>query len=73
MVSKKVTIINPSGVHARPASILSKAATECSSNILLIHNGKKIQPKSILNLMAAALKRALKSKYSVKVRMKKRI
>ena len=42
MVSKKVTIINPSGVHARPASILSKAATECSSNILLIHNGKKI-------------------------------
>ena len=57
MVSKKVTIINPSGVHARPASILSKAATECSSTILLIHNGKKIQPKSILNLMAAALKK----------------
>lgn len=24
---------------------------------MLIHNGKKIQPKSILNLMAAALKK----------------
>lgn len=57
MVSKKVTIINPSGVHARPASILSKAATECSSEVLIIHGEKKIQPKSILNLMAAALKK----------------
>lgn len=56
MVSQKVTISNPSGLHARPASILAQAAGKCKSNVVLIYGTKKIQVKSILNIMAAAIK-----------------
>ena len=43
MVSQKITIKNPSGLHARPASII-------------VYGEKRIQVKSILNIMAAAIK-----------------
>lgn len=56
MVSQKVTITNPSGLHARPASILAQAAGKCRSNVVLLYGTKKIQVKSILNIMAAAIK-----------------
>ena len=56
MVSQKITISNPSGLHARPASILAQAAGKCRSNVILIYGTKKIQVKSILNIMAAAIK-----------------
>lgn len=56
MVSQKVTISNPSGLHARPASVLAQAAGKCKSNVTLIYGEKAIQIKSILNIMAAAVK-----------------
>lgn len=56
MVSKKVIIKNPSGLHARPASVLTTNAGKCKSDIVLLYNGKTIQAKSILNIMAAAIK-----------------
>ena len=36
MVSQKVIIKNPSGLHARPASILVQEAGKCKSNIILV-------------------------------------
>lgn len=57
MVFKKVTITNPSGVHARPAAVLSKGVSECTSEVTLYCGEKVIQPKSVLKLMAAALKK----------------
>ncbi|MBP3476829.1 MAG: HPr family phosphocarrier protein [Lachnospiraceae bacterium] len=56
MVSGKVTVKNPSGLHARPASILARAAGQCESEVILVYGEKKIQAKSILNIMAAAIK-----------------
>jgi phosphocarrier protein len=56
MVSAKVIINNPQGLHARPAGIVAKAASKCSSDTFLIHDNKRVQMKSILNIMAAALK-----------------
>lgn len=56
MVSQKVTVINESGIHARPAGILAKAASKCQSDVLLLVGEKKVQVKSILNLMAAGIK-----------------
>lgn len=56
MVLQKVTIHNPSGLHARPASILAKAARECESCITLIYNEKRISAKSVIEIMAAAIK-----------------
>lgn len=56
MVSQKVTIKNPSGLHARPASILAQAAGKCASSVIIQYENKTIQAKSILNIMAAAIK-----------------
>ena len=55
MVSKKVVITNPSGLHARPASVLALAAGRCRSNIVMMYGEKEIQIKSVLNIMAAAV------------------
>ena len=57
MVSEKIIIINESGLHARPAGVLAKTAGKCRSDVKLIANGKVIQAKSILNIMAAAIKK----------------
>ena len=56
MVSQKVIIKNPSGLHARPASVLVQAAGKCKSDVILIYGEKRIQAKSIPNVMAAAIK-----------------
>jgi len=56
MVSKKITVKNESGLHARPAGILSKAAGECKSEVKILVGEKVIPAKSILKLMAAAIK-----------------
>lgn len=56
MVSQKVIIKNPSGLHARPASVLVQAAGKCKSDVILVYGEKRIQAKSILTVMAAAIK-----------------
>ncbi len=56
MVSQKLVIKNESGLHARPAGILAQAAMRCNSDVFLMLGEKKVQVKSILNLMAAGIK-----------------
>ncbi len=56
MVSKKITVKNQSGLHARPAGILAKAAGECKSDVKILVGEKTIPAKNILKLMAAAIK-----------------
>lgn len=56
MVSAKVTVKNASGLHARPAGVLAQAAGKCASETIMIYGEKKIQLKSILNIMSAAIK-----------------
>lgn len=56
MVSKKLTIKNESGLHARPAGVLAGAAGKCDSDVTIKAGEKVIKAKSILNIMAAAIK-----------------
>lgn len=56
MVSQKITIQVEQGLHARPAGILVREATKCACNVFVVVNEKKIQAKSILNIMAAGIK-----------------
>lgn len=56
MVSQKVVVSNPSGIHARPAAVLAKTASLFKSSIFLIAGDRRIVAKSVLNLMAAAVK-----------------
>lgn len=56
MLSKKVKIINPSGLHLRPAGVLSQTAMKFKSNITIECGEKTIVAKSVLNVMAAGIK-----------------
>ncbi|WMJ89231.1 HPr family phosphocarrier protein [Anaerocolumna sp. MB42-C2] len=50
-----VTVTNPVGLHARPASLLTKLVKGFECDIEFYKNGdatKKHQPKSILSVMA---------------------
>jgi phosphocarrier protein len=56
MVSQRITVKNTSGLHARPASELAKLCTKCNSDITIVVGEKRINPKSILILMSAAIR-----------------
>lgn len=57
MVSKVLTVKNPSGLHLRPAGVLSKEAMKFKSDILIKSGGKSVIAKSVLNVMAAGIKK----------------
>ncbi len=56
MISKNLTVVNPSGLHLRPAGVLSQTAMKFKSDITIISGEKKIVAKSVLNVMAAGIK-----------------
>lgn len=56
MVSAKTKIVNPMGMHMRPAQLFVKAVTPFPCHVTLAFNGKEINGKSIMNLMAACIK-----------------
>ncbi len=57
MISRFIKIINPSGLHLRPAGILSQTAMRFDSDISIEIDNKKIVVKSVLNVMAAGIKK----------------
>jgi phosphocarrier protein len=58
MVSKTVTVINSDGIHMRPAGMISKTATSfVNCNISLNSNGKSINAKTLMQIMASCLKK----------------
>lgn len=56
MVSNKIVIKMEAGLHARPAGVLAKAAGKCRSKVTMLVGERTVQVKSILNIMAAAVK-----------------
>lgn len=57
MLEKTVTVNNEIGLHARPASLLVKAATSYKSDIYAIMNGNKYNCKSIMNILSMGAKK----------------
>ena len=56
MVSQKVTIKNPTGLHLRPAGILCKEAMQFKSLITFTFRGNTANAKSVLSVLGACLK-----------------
>ncbi|ABC01760.1 HPr family phosphocarrier protein [Mycoplasma capricolum subsp. capripneumoniae] len=56
MAKFSAIITDKVGLHARPASVLAKEASKFSSNITIIANEKQGNLKSIMNVMAMAIK-----------------
>ena len=52
MQSKSFLIIDETGIHARPATILVQTATKFESDIELEYNSKKVNLKSIMGVMS---------------------
>lgn len=56
MLEQTVTILNKVGLHARPAALLVKAASEFPCEVTLVKDDKSYNAKSILGIMSAAVK-----------------
>ena len=56
MVSQKVTIKNPTGLHLRPAGILCKEAMNFKSLITFLYRGNTANAKSVLSVLGACIK-----------------
>ncbi len=56
MVSKTVKITNEMGFHMRPANVFVSQMCKYKSEIELIKDEKRINGKSIMNIMAACIK-----------------
>jgi phosphocarrier protein HPr len=56
MINKEFTIKNESGLHARPAGVLVKTLKPFSCSVILKHNGKEFNAKSVLGVMSACIK-----------------
>lgn len=53
-LTKELTIINKSGIHARPAAMFVKVANRYGCDIFVEKDGEKINGKSIMGLMMLA-------------------
>ena len=56
MTRNEYVIIDPHGMHARPAAALLKLSRQFTSEISISKADKKVQLKSMLNILALALK-----------------
>lgn len=52
MLQKEFKVIDETGIHARPATLLVQAASKFQSNIELEYNGRKVNLKSIMGVMS---------------------
>jgi phosphocarrier protein len=54
LLSKKITITNKLGLHARAAAKLVQTASTYDSEVTVKHNGKEVSGKSIMGIMMLA-------------------
>ncbi|MEI6076416.1 MAG: HPr family phosphocarrier protein [Verrucomicrobiota bacterium] len=65
-LTQELTILNKSGIHARPAAMFVKIANRFTCEILVEKDGEKINGKSIMGLMMLAAGPGSKIKIHVK-------
>jgi phosphocarrier protein len=53
-ISRDVEIINPLGLHARPAAQLVKLASQFASEVTVARDGMPVNAKSIMGVMMLA-------------------
>lgn len=56
MVSTKLTIINPTGLHLRPISVLCNRTIDYKSTITIRMGTKSVNAKSVLGVLSACVK-----------------
>ena len=56
MISQKITVHNPSGLHLRPAGNICNIAIQYQSNISFDYQGGNANAKSVLSVLGACVK-----------------
>ena len=57
MVSKKVVINNPTGLHLRPAGIFCNTAVQFDCRVTFQHDTTPANAKSVLSVLGACIKK----------------
>lgn len=55
MISQRVMVVNPTGLHARPASKFVTEAKKYKSSLTIKKKDKEVNAKSILQIMSAGI------------------
>lgn len=55
MVTKEVSVNNPTGLHARPATMLVKKASSFKSDLSIEFNGKRANVKSLIGVLSLGI------------------
>ncbi len=53
---KTIQITNKTGVHARPASYITKEAQKYTSEVFLVKDGKEFNAKSIMGILSMGIR-----------------
>ncbi|MBC2715749.1 MAG: HPr family phosphocarrier protein [Desulfobacteraceae bacterium] len=53
-LSRKTTVINELGLHARPAAMLANLALKAQSDVWLCKNGEEVDASSIIDILSLA-------------------
>jgi phosphocarrier protein HPr len=56
MAEIRLLVVDPSGLHARPAAKFVKAASRFSSRILIRENGREADAKSLIALLGLTIR-----------------
>ncbi|CAN5605922.1 HPr family phosphocarrier protein [soil metagenome] len=55
LITREITVKNPSGIHARPAAELARRANSFRSEICIVKEGERFSATSVMDLMRANL------------------
>ncbi len=55
MVSRFTEVVNPSGLHLKPAGVLCQTSMKFDSSINIYYKDRIVNAKSVLNIMASGI------------------
>ena len=56
MVAQTVKVVNEQGLHMRPAGVIAREAGKFDSDVTIVFGDKRINAKSLVNIIAACIK-----------------
>ena len=71
MVSRTVKIENAEGLHMRPAGVVAKEMGKFVCDVTIVFGDKRINAKSLINIISAVLRQVQKLHLNVTEKMKK--
>ncbi|MGI6606607.1 MAG: HPr family phosphocarrier protein [Peptococcia bacterium] len=60
MIKKEITVMNKTGLHARPASMFVQKASKFKSSIMIEKEDKTINAKSIISVLSGGIAQGTK-------------